>query len=288
MKTLRFALLLAAWGLAAVPAGWADDAKAKAPFDVQVVEDVVYYDGKDADEKKHKLDLYLPKGQKDVPVLFWVHGGGWRNGDRKGTQALGQFFASKGLCFATISYRLTPQVKHPGHVQDVARAFAWTVQNVGKHGGRADAIFVSGHSAGGHLVALLATDDSYLKAHKLSFSNIRGVIPVSGPQRLTFRENLKDAFGDDEEAFKKASPLSYIGDKHPPFLILYAEKDNEGIRRTSAELGEVLKKAKIEAAIVDVKDRDHGSIIREIPKEGDPTAKAMLDFIAKHSAAKGK
>jgi uncharacterized FlaG/YvyC family protein len=70
--------------------------------------------------------------------------------------------------------------------------------------------------------------------------------------------------------------------RHPPFLILFAEKDFDSFRKTSAELGELLTKRKIEATVVDVKDRDHGSIIREIPKAGDPTARAMLEFISKH------
>jgi CubicO group peptidase (beta-lactamase class C family)/acetyl esterase/lipase len=248
-----------------------------------MLEDIPYYAGKDTDPERNKLDLYLPKGRKDFPLLFWLHGGALRRGDRKNTQPLGETFAKQGIGFVATGYRLSPAVKHPAHIEDVARAFAWTVRNITRYGGRADAIFVSGHSAGASLAALLATDESYLKAHKLAFGNIKGVISVSGVQRHEFKERWTDTFGTTAEAFANASPLEHVGVRHPPFLILLAEKDNDDVRKTSAELSELLVKRKIEGTVVDVKDRDHGSIIRAIPKAGDPTARAMLEFISKHS-----
>jgi hypothetical protein len=102
-------------------------------------------------------------------------------------------------------------------------------------------------------------------------------------QRHEFNEQWTDTFGTAPEAFASASPLNHVAVRHPPFLILYAEKDNDDVRKTSAELGELLVKRKIGLTVVDVKDRDHGSIIREIPKAGDPTARAILDFVSRHS-----
>ncbi|HKI31232.1 MAG TPA: alpha/beta hydrolase fold domain-containing protein, partial [Gemmataceae bacterium] len=158
----------------------AAEVKVGGNFEVKEVKDIAYYEGDDADPKKHKLDLFLPKGQKDFPVLIFVHGGAWVFGDRKMYGSLGNTFAKNGIGTVVISYRLTPQVQHPGHIEDVARAFAWTHENIGKYGGKADQIFVSGQSAGGHLTALLATNETYLKAHKLSLKDIKGAIPISG------------------------------------------------------------------------------------------------------------
>jgi CubicO group peptidase (beta-lactamase class C family)/acetyl esterase/lipase len=251
--------------------------------EIIILEDIPYHVGKDADLERNKLDLYLPKGRKDFPILFWVHGGALREGDRKSTQPLGETFAKQGIGFVTIGYRLSPAVKHPAHIQDVARAFAWTVRNITKHGGRADAIFVSGHSAGASLAALLASDESYLKAHELAFSNIKGVISVSGVQRHKFSDEWTDTFGTSPETFANASPLNHVGMRVPPFLILFAEKDNDDVRKTSAELGELLVKRNIEGTVVDVKGRDHGSIIRAIANAGDPTARAILEFVSRHS-----
>src|SRR5438477_9094130 len=100
-------------------------------FDVEVVADVDYYKGDDADRVKHKLDLYLPRGQKDFPVLFFVHGGAWRSGDKNffgAYSSLGRFYARRGVGTVVTNYRLSPRVRHPEHVRDVARAFAWTVK----------------------------------------------------------------------------------------------------------------------------------------------------------------
>src|SRR5581483_10396907 len=132
-------------------------------FEVARHTDIPYRTDKDADKERHKLDVYLPKGKKEFPVLFFVHGGGWKSGNKSWYGALGHAFAQAGIGVVLTNYRLSPQVKHPAHVQDVAKAFAWTCANIGKYGGRADRLFVCGHSAGGHLVALLATDPEYLK-----------------------------------------------------------------------------------------------------------------------------
>src|SRR4029077_10844231 len=141
--------------------------------------------------------------------------------------AIGERFAKQGIGAVVINYRLSPNVKHPEHIKDVARAFAWTSKNIAKQGGRPDQIFVCGHSAGGHLIALLATDESYLKSEGLSRTAIRGVIPISGVYDITFGGiNLfETVFGKDEEVRRQASPLYHVEAGLPPFLILYADND---------------------------------------------------------------
>ena len=125
-----------------------------------------------------------------------------------------------------ISYRLSPKVQHPAHIQDVAKAFAWTCRTSSKHGGNGGQIVCCGHSAGGHLVSLLATDESYLKAEKRSFADIKGVVSMSGVYTILPAGLLATAFGKDAEVCKKASPIFNVGDKkHPPFLIVYADGD---------------------------------------------------------------
>jgi arylformamidase len=290
MKSLFPIFSLLAAGLLVLPAGSAAEDTATpprvgGPFEVESARDIAYYEGKDADAERHKLDVYRPSGQKDAPVLFYIHGGGWRAGSKKGTQRLGEMFARNGVVFVTTNYRLSPGVKHPVHVQDVARAFAWTQKNIAKYGGRPGAIFVSGHSAGGHLAALLATDETYAKAEGLSLRNIRGAIPISGVYRIPAGKSggpLSQAFGDDDEARKQASPLEHIDGSKPPFLILYASKDIANCAKQSAELAEALKKNKVEASSLEIKDRDHGSLVGKMANEEDPAAQAILAFLARH------
>ncbi len=172
------------WGL--LLAGSAAAPEAERLFEVETVRDVAYGDGSDADRIKHKLDLYLPKGAKDYPVMLFIHGGGWRHGDKKMYAGLAQGYAKHGIGTVVVNYRLSPGVKHPAHVQDVAKAFAWTHRNIARYGGRPDRLFLCGHSSGGHLAALLATNPKYLEAERLAIGNIRGVIAVSGVYMIPF------------------------------------------------------------------------------------------------------
>jgi acetyl esterase/lipase len=255
-------------------------------FEVQTVKDIAYVDGAAADPKQ-KLDLYLPKGQKDFPVLFFVHGGSWKSGDRTLYAPLGNILAKNGIGAVIISYRLSPQVQHPGHIQDVARAYAWTCANIGKHGGRADQIFACGHSAGGHLVALLATDESYLKAVKRGFSDIKGVIPISGVYQITQDKVFEAPFGKDMTGVKNASPMTHVKPGLPPFCIIYAERDYPFLDQMAEAMAKALQASKDEASVTRIKDRDHTSIIRNAcSSEEDPVTQMIFDFVAKHSSLK--
>src|SRR5262245_19852702 len=109
---------------------------------VSIVKDQLYVES--SSNPKHRLDIYVPSGAKSAPVLFWIHGGQLTSGDRADTDnpPVGERFASAGFVTVVISYRLSPGVSHPAHMQDVAKAFAWTVRNVSKHGGNPEQIFV--------------------------------------------------------------------------------------------------------------------------------------------------
>ncbi len=155
----------------------------------------------DPERDRHQLDVYSPKGRKNCPVLFFVHGGGWVLGGKDdvlgiyGYGTVARCLAERGLVVVLPNYRLSPGVRHSEHIRDIAHAFAWTCENIGRYGGDPERIFVGGHSAGGHLVALLATDLTYLKTVGRDTHDIRGVIAVSGVYRLEdFDLNGRPAF----------------------------------------------------------------------------------------------
>ena len=161
------------------------------PVEVTVHRKITYHPiPNDPDLVRHQLDVYRPKGKDNCPVLFFLHGGGWVIGSKDdyfgvfGYGTIAKNLAERGLVVVIANYRLSPGVKHPEHIKDAARAFGWTCENATKYGGDPRRIFVSGHSAGGHLAALLATDHSYLKLVARSPSDIRGVIAISGVYRL--------------------------------------------------------------------------------------------------------
>jgi acetyl esterase/lipase len=281
----RGLLLVAASTLLAGAAARADDppAPAGAKADVQVIRNVAYYEGEDADPVRHRLDLYLPQGRKDFPVVFFIHGGAWLHGDKNhwGIYAgLGRCFARHGIGMVSTNYRLSPKVKHPEHIKDVARAFAWTHKNIARYGGRPDEIFVAGHSAGGHLAALLATDASYLKAHGLGLADIRGTIPVSGLYTIPDVALLHKVFGKDPAVRRAASPLTHVCAASPPFLIIYADSELPGCEGPGAEaFCRALRAKSCAAETFEAKKRNHLSVLVSAMKETDPVMQRMLGFV---------
>ena len=220
---------------------------------------------------------------KDYPVLFFVHGGAWQMGDKAKDFGiyitLARSFAQAGVGTVVTNYRLSPGVKHPEHVKDVARAFAWTHKNIAKYGGRPDQIFISGHSAGGHLVALLTTNEQYLKANGLAVKDVRAVIPISGVYDVPARF-MPTVFGTDAEEHKMASPLRQVKPALPPFLILYAEKDFPGCGKAPSEaFCKALKDKENRAETEEIKGSDHIRIILSAGKSDDVVFKKILEFI---------
>jgi acetyl esterase/lipase len=263
--------------------------RAAEPLEVEVHKDISYNDARDADPVRHKLDLYLPKGQKDYPVVFFVHGGGWSMFDKDyfgNAPKMGRAFAEQGIGFISINYRLSPKVKHPAHIEDVALAYAWAQKNIGKYGGRADQMFISGHSAGGHLVALLVTDERYLKAHNLSPKDVRGVIPISGVYEIT-EKFMQPVFGDDAEVRKQASPLTHARGNLPPFAIIFADNDFPSCGKMPSEkFAKALRDKGTAAETHEIKNNDHIKIIASASDKNDAVFKMMLEFVRTNTAKK--
>ena len=292
---MSYRVLIAALILTAVLAGYAAEARAadKAEpaakhYAVKVYRDRTYYDIRhDPDRDRHQLDVYRPKGQGNCPVVFFVHGGGWAMASKDevlgiyGYGTIGRCLAERGLVVVMPNYRLSPGVKHPEHIQDVARAFAWTCQNVADYGGDPERIFVAGHSAGGHLVSLLATDPTYLKAVGRSEKDIQGVIGVSGVYRLEDLD-LKElipghckcldkcnpivsVFGSDPEVLKEASPIYHVRAGLPPFLLLSAGLDYCPLRTMSKDFAAALKDKDCEVQTKIIAWRTHETMVFDIP-----------------------
>jgi acetyl esterase/lipase len=244
---------------------------------------VCYCDDKEA---RHRLDLYVPKNAKNFPVLMFVHGGGWKNGDKAEFEFLGQALAAEGIGLASINYRLYPRVKFPANVEDVAQAFAWLHKNIARHGGRPDQLFVAGHSSGGHLVSLLATDKSYLQKVGLSPDKISGVVSISGLYSIP--KGRFPLFENTEEAVRKASPVHQITGKTPPFLLVYADRDFPHFGEMAEDFARALRGAKCDVTCMEIKERTHGSVAARIENENDPVRKAIVAFVTKSTKSAPK
>lgn len=249
---------------------------------------------------RHVLDIYTPAGAKNLPVVFWIHGGGWQTGDKANVQEKPAWFTKKGFVFVSINHRLLPDVEMEALVRDVAKAFGWMHKHIAEHGGDPNRVLVGGHSSGAQLATLICTEDRYLKAEGVLFSSLIGCVPVDGDTydipaiietaetRLRvhgmpmpkYGHRLK--FGNDPAKHVDFSAVTHVakGKSIPPFLIVHvADHPDNSIQAKRLEAA--LKTAEIPVTIFGGKETNHSKINALIGTEGDLTTKALEDFLAK-------
>ena len=221
----------------------------------------------------------MPKGQSNAPVLFFVHGGAWKSGDRSNYVPLGNRYAREGVITVVPSYRLAPKHPHPAQIEDVAAAFAWTVRHIAEYGGDTNRIYAAGHSAGGHLVALLSLDGDYLAKYQLSPKVLRGVLAWSGVYNLATGESQESVFGKEMQGRRAASPLFYVKAGAPPFIVTYCQWDYFSLPGQARELYQALRQAGVEAELLYVPRESHISEMLSVTRAKDPTVTAALRFM---------
>ena len=177
-------------------------------------------------DPRARMDIYIPDGlTTPAPVLLFFHGGSWQSGSKAHYRAFGQAFASRGIITVVADYRLYPQVKYPAFVEDGAHALAFVHARIAEHGGHPARIFLSGHSAGAYIAAMLACNREHLQSVAGDESWIRGVIGIAGPYDfLPLRDPvLIDIFGG--ERVLATQPIQYAANKTPPILLAHGRAD---------------------------------------------------------------
>lgn len=247
---------------------------------------------KGSDLKKHTLDLYLPKQKtKNTPVHIFVHGGGWNIGDKKSIKAKeAKTFTDAGVILVTLNYRLSPAVQHPAHIQDVAAGVKWVNDNIAQYGGDPKNIVLSGHSAGGHLVALLGTDAQYLKKHGLRLNMFKAIIPIDhskydltlehkGPLARLVKRWTKNAFGTDAENLKDGSPIyKDLTQNLSPFLVTVSG-DRAHAKAESKRFIDELKKNKQAASLLVIDGYSHRKMKQTLFEANSETFRKVMEFL---------
>ena len=239
------------------------------------------------------LDLYgsgRAEGPKR-PVVLFIHGGGWRHGDKANVREKPAGFVSQGYLFASTNYRLDPPATPRDQGADVATAVAWLHAHAGDHGGDGDTIFLLGHSAGAHLAALVATDQTLLAPHGLEPADLAGVVLLDGagydvPRQMAaarmpmLNKMYEAAFGDDPEFQREASPITHVakGRRYPPFVIFHAGQRPDS-REQAEALAERLRAAGGEATTIHEPGKNHMTINRELGTAGDGPTEKIYEFL---------
>ncbi len=199
-----------------------------------------------------QLDVYAPRNVKSPrPVLVFIHGGNWNSGHKKQYWPMGRNFARKGIVMVIIDYPLSPAATYDDMAQASAKAVQWTVENIGQYGGDTSQLFLSGHSAGGHLAALIGLDDTYFKA--LAMKNpTTGLVLIDAAGLDMYNYLLEKKYGpdntymktftNDPEIWKKATPRYFLKENMPPMLIYRGGETYESIEKsTKAFMGDYRK-----------------------------------------------
>tara|TARA_B110000495_G_C22974768_1_gene572425 strand:- start:355 stop:1236 length:882 start_codon:yes stop_codon:yes gene_type:complete len=250
--------------------------------------------------ERHVLDIYTPEESTDkkLPIMFWIHGGGWQVGDKSDVALKPKVLTERGFIFVSTNYRLLPEASMEELVGDVATSLGWVCKNISLYGGDPQRIFVGGHSAGAQLAALLCTDDRYLKKEGVSFSVLKGCIPVDGdtydiPKIIMTAEHRqtlyggkmfsfghRQKFGNNPKKHVDFSAVTHVakGKNIPPFLLLYFP-GNPDTRAQANRLESVLRAAQVPARAYGKGDSNHSRLNNDLGKPDDPATQEFYKFL---------
>jgi acetyl esterase/lipase len=238
-----------------------------------------------------RLDLVEPAGNKRPPLVIFIHGGGWSIGDKR--HAIGAkagHFLGKGYAFASLNYRLVPQVTVEEQAADIAGAIAKLRTYAVGSNYDGERIILMGHSAGAHLAALVGTDPRYLAAAGVPMSLVKGVVLLDGAgydiaQQMARPGNpvgamYDAAFGKDPLRQRALSPTLHAAAPNVAnWLILPVERRADSTAQ-SQELAAALSKAGANARVVPVPGESHGSLNKGLGEDGDFATGEVDRFVA--------
>ena len=255
----------------------------------KVYRDVVYDHMSGVGDGNFTMDIYAPEDAEQAPVIIMVHGGAWVVGNKQNAIGADQadFFTDEGFVFISINYRLAPDHPFPAQVEDLASAIAFVHREIENYGGDPDWIFLMGHSAGAHSVALVSVDPRYLRAEGLNLNVIKGTVPLdgaaynlvtTGKKRGELPRFYRPVFGGDVKTWRTASPTLQVldGRRIPPMLLLYVDRPVSPKR--AKELAETLRENGYMAQAILAKKRSHKSLNRRLGSPGDKYGPMIAEF----------
>ncbi|WP_452223618.1 alpha/beta hydrolase [Lacinutrix chionoecetis] len=195
------------------------------------------------------LNIFEPRKTEAAknPVVIFVHGGYWTEGDKKTYGFLGRNFAKNDVVTVIPGYSLSPEGNYDTMAKEIAQAVQWTKNNIEAYKGDPNQIFLMGHSAGGHLIALISTNPKYLEDKNV----IKGVIlnDAAGLDMKSYLEenpptneyNYKTTWTENPEKWKDASPIYFLDNTAPPFMVYVGEKTYPSIIKQNEAFVSALK-----------------------------------------------
>ena len=232
-------------------------------------------------DPKQVLDLYLPEGEvSNAPVFLFLHGGGFREGDKAHYGSVAEPFVNRGVITAIASYRLTGSGSHyPDQPDDVKSTVKWLFDNISQYGGNPENIYVGGHSAGAILSADIGVDRAWLVEMGMPKEILKGIVPVSGPYDVRARGRPGEVYtyAPTPELREQASPILHVNDPVPAALV--AVGSEEAYQESSMAFTEALKAAGVDAHYLLLEGEDHADTALSLANENSELFKQALRMI---------
>jgi len=243
------------------------------------------------DIDQQKLDVYCRSGSARLPVVIYVHGGGWAFGSKEDVYYKPQYFDEQDVAFISMDYRLRWDYETYDQAEDIVSVIKWVQDNAATYGLNEKKIVLMGHAAGAHLVSLVGTNESYLKAGGRQLSDISAVISIDmgsyDIERLMIelgsfieRRQHRLIFGNEQQYWREASPVSHVeADKGiPSFALLYVADDEESTLQAKG-FAKVLSQAGVETIMIPGNEKTSDSIDELLGSPGDKTTQALMSFL---------
>jgi acetyl esterase/lipase len=240
--------------------------------------------------ERHRLDLYLPIARNGAPatpsapwpILLFLHGGGFREGDPALYGYLAEPFLARAIAFASVGYRLTPESYLPGTFADVETALTWCVAHLPGRGVDVGHLALAGHSAGAILTAHLAVRDNWLAQRSVPNDLLNAAIPISGNYDFTDPAQHRDFFTTDSDR-AASSPLLRLAATPPPMLVAYGSDENQPtFARDSKRLVDDVRARGGRAELLELEGMTHADTADAL---GDPSSPLFRSVIALFGSA---
>ncbi|MFG0248139.1 MAG: alpha/beta hydrolase [Phycisphaeraceae bacterium JB051] len=183
-------------------------------------------------QSQNRLDVLYPTDTKGFATIVWFHGGGLTGGRRH----MPKVNPKNNFATVAVSYSLIPKGTYVNCLEDAASAVAWTFKHIAELGGDPNKIFISGHSAGGYLAAMIGLDKKWLAKHEIDANKLAGIVPFSGQMTTHFRVRKERGFMDNHPVLDEFGPMWHIRKDASPFLLITGDREMEWPGRTEENL----------------------------------------------------
>lgn len=238
----------------------------------------------DYERERCKLDLYLPAegNAKGWPTIVWFHGGALQGGEKGDEIASGaaKRFAGEGIGFVSVNYRLSPKATFPAYVEDAAEAVAFVRRTIAERGGDPEQVYVSGHSAGGYLTAMLAMDPKYLAKHDLKPTDFAGYMPVAGQMITHSTVRIERGVSEFQPIVDEAAPAFHARKDAPRILSIAGSEDLPARAEENRWFVAALRNAgHADSEYAEFEGRTHNTIASLLDEPDDAVAAKMKAFM---------